>query len=113
MGTKPGAAHAVWAGVGGADVLEHLVAALPLAGVRSGWRDEVLSHLTQLRDVLICERAERSTADGSAVLRERSQLLSELSLQRLQVMGSSDVDRLAYDLRRLVSQVRAHLRQGQ
>lgn len=113
MGTKARSSRALRSGPEGDDILERLTASLPAVGPGAEWRDDVLADLAEVRDVLISERAERSTRDGCAVLRERSHLLSELATQRLQVMASPDVDRLAYDLCRLATAVRAHLLRSQ
>lgn len=112
MGVKARSTALSWTGTSSSDVLEHLISVVPVTEGPAGWRQAVLEDLNRLRDVLIGERLERSAPDGRVALRERSQLLSALGAQRLQVMASSDVDRLAYDLRRLVVEVRAHLRRG-
>lgn len=110
MGVKARPEVMGWQGSASADVLEHLMSVQPGTEGPMRWRQAVLDDLNRLRDVLIGERLERSAPDGRVALLERSQLLSALGAQRLQVMASSDVDRLAYDLRRLVVEVRAHLR---
>lgn len=112
MGVKAGPTAVTWTGAASTEVLDHLVSLVPVVDGHTGWRQAVLDDLNRLRDVLIRERLERSAPDGQVALRERSHLLSALGAQRLQVMASSDVDRLAYDLRRLVVEVRAHLRRA-
>lgn len=104
-----------WGGLTGGAVLEHLVLCLSDARAASNaapdWRDAVLADLGHLRDVLIAERP--AVPRGSTLLRERSHLLSEVGRQRLQVLTSSDLDRLTYELRRLVGEVGAHLGRAQ
>lgn len=104
-----------WGGVAGGDVLDHLLVCLtdvdPRGASSAGWRDDLLVDLARLRDLLIAERP--AAPRGAPVIRERSHLLSEVGHQRLQVLTSSDVDRLTFDLRRLAGEVGAHLGRAQ
>lgn len=81
------------------------------------WRGAALRGLIDVREVLVDEAAAASAASArnearSTVLRrERTVLLDRISLLRLHVLGVEEVDRLSYDVRRLVADVRDHLDQ--
>lgn len=76
------------------------------------WRTTLLWRLGDLCEVLTRESVEPGgwlTARRDAARRERTALLDRLSSQRVQVRGVEDVDRVSYELRRLVADVRHHL----
>jgi len=78
------------------------------------WRGAALRGLIDVREVLVDEAAaasSRNEARSTVVLRERAVLLDRISLLRLHVLGVEEVDRLSYDVRRLVADVRDHLDQ--
>lgn len=76
------------------------------------WRGAALRGLTDVREVLVDESMSTSDlheARGNLLLRERTVLLDRISLLRLHVLGVEEVDRISYDVRRLVADVRHHL----
>ena len=76
------------------------------------WRTAVLRRLGDVRDMLVRETpgpCDWLAARRDGAYRERVVLLDRISNQRLQVLGVEDVDRVSYDLRRLVADVRRHL----
>ncbi|WP_162598697.1 hypothetical protein [Nocardioides gilvus] len=75
------------------------------------WRGAALRGLTDVRQVLVDESAASDWHDerGTLLLRERTVLLDRISLLRLHVLGVEEVDRISYDVRRLVADVRTHL----
>lgn len=79
---------------------------------QEAWRRGVLVRMAHLRDLLVREvppPAGWLEARRSCVLRERTRLLNELSVMRMQVLADDDVDRVVIDLHRLVADVRHHL----
>lgn len=76
------------------------------------WRGAALRGLTDVREVLVDESAaasHRYDERGTVLLRERTVLLDRISVLRLHVLGVEEVDRISYDVRRLVADVRTHL----
>lgn len=76
------------------------------------WRGAALRGLADVRQLIVEESApprDPARARGDVILRERNVLLERLSLLRLQVLGVEEVDRISYDVKRLVVDVERHL----
>jgi len=95
-------------------VVQRLVTAVGRASAEGQdvWRRTVLGCLDEVRGLLARDSAGPADwleARRAHVARERTVLLDRISLQRSQVQGSRDLDRLAHDLRRFADDVRRHL----
>lgn len=98
----------------GTDALDALVADLEDLAARPPhiWRRELLERLDRARTLLASESREPDDwlqARRSTLLRERNALLDRITVTRHRVMGEEDVDRVAYDVRRLAACLRRHL----
>lgn len=94
--------------------MERLVTAVGRAHAQAPevWRRTVLGCLDEVSALLVREPARPADwlqARRAHVARERTVLLDRVGLQRSQVQGSRDLDRLAHDLRRFAEDLRHHL----
>lgn len=116
MGTEPTSSGGTPrpGGGQGTDALDALVADLEDLAARPPhvWRRELLERLDRARTLLASESREPDDwlqARRSTLLRERNALLDRITVTRHRVMGEEDVDRVAYDVRRLAACLRRHL----
>ncbi|MBE7324058.1 hypothetical protein IEQ44_05280 [Nocardioides sp. Y6] len=96
------------------DAVDDLVAGLEGLSGRPPkvWRRELLDRLDRTRTLLVEESQgpdDWLQARRSSLLRERNSLLDRITLTRHRVIGTDDVDRVAYDVRRLAACLRRHL----
>lgn len=75
------------------------------------WRGAALRGLTDVREVLVDESngADWHDERSTVLLCERTVLLDRISVLRLHVLGVEELDRISYDVHRLVADVRDHL----
>lgn len=76
------------------------------------WRRVLLERLDRTRTLLATESRgpdDWLQARRSTLMRERNALLDRITVTRHRVIGEEDVDRVAYEVRRLAARVRRHL----